>query len=108
MKKLSIGILSLIFFVFIFSCSRNTDPQFRIRNEQLNNVSVKIQTSANNKSSINNIESGQITAYQTVPEGNITVTAVAQNESVSFPAGKNTSYTIIISTGKPPLVQIDK
>ncbi len=108
MKKIFIGILSLVFFVFINGCSRNTDPQFRIRNEQVNKVNMNIQTSGSNQISINNVKPGQTTAYQTVSEGNITATDVIQNESVSFLAAKNTHYTIIISTGKPPSVHVDQ
>lgn len=108
MKNIFIGILSLVFFVFINGCSRNTDPQFRIRNEQLNKVNVNIQTSESKKFSINDVEPGQTTAYQTASEGNITVTAVIQNESVSFLAAKNTHYTIVIGTGKPPSLHVDQ
>lgn len=108
MKKIFIGILSLVFFVFINGCSNSTDPQFRIRNEQLNKVNMNIQTSGNNRFNINDIEPGQTTAYQAVSEGNITATAIIQNESVSFLAAKNTRYTIVISTGKPPSVHVDK
>ncbi len=108
MKKIFIGILSLVFFLIINGCSSNTDPQFRILNEQVNKVNMNIQTSGNNKFSINNVEPGQTTAYQTASEGNITATAVIQNESVSFLAAKNTHYTIIISTGKPPSVHVDQ
>jgi len=107
MKKILIGVLGLLFFVLINGCSRNADPQFRISNEQSNKVSVKIQTAADSKIAINEIEAGQTTSYQTAVVGNITATAVAQNESISFPAAKNTNYTITISTGKPPLVHID-
>ncbi|MHB1688958.1 MAG: hypothetical protein ACYCVH_16515 [Ignavibacteriaceae bacterium] len=108
MKKIFIGILSLVFFLIINGCSRSPDPQFRIRNEQLNKVNVNIQTSGSNKFSINDVEPGQTTAYQTATEGNITATAVAQNESVSFLAAKNTHYTIVISAGKPPSVNVDQ
>lgn len=108
MKKIFIGILSLIFFVFINGCSRNTDTQIRIKNDQLNKVNVNVQTSGSSKFSINEVEPGQTTAYQTVPEGNITATTVIQNESVSFLATKNTHYTIVISTGKPPSVHVDQ
>ncbi|MCX6150331.1 MAG: hypothetical protein NTX22_07420 [Ignavibacteriales bacterium] len=69
---------------------------------------MNIQTSGSNKFSIDDIEPGQTTEYQTAPEGNITATAVFQNESVSFLAAKNTHYTIVISTGKPPLLRIDQ
>ena len=108
MKKIFIGILSLVFFLIINGCSRNTDPQFRIRNEQSNKVNVKIQTSESNKFSINEVEPGQTTEYQSAPEGNITAVAVIQNESVSFIAAKNTKYTIVISAGKPPSLNVDQ
>lgn len=108
MKKIFIGILSLVFFLIINGCSRNTDPQFRIRNEQLNKVNMNIQTSGGNKININGVEPGQTTAYQTASEGNITATAIIQNESVSFLAAKNTHYTIVISTGRPPSVNVDQ
>ncbi len=108
MKNISISILSLVFFLIINGCSHNTDPQFRIRNEQLNKVNVNIRTSGNSKLSITNVEPGQTTEYQTVPEGNITAVAVIQNESVSFLAAKKTHYTIVISTGKPPSLNVDE
>ena len=108
MKNIFIGILSLVIFVFINGCSQNTDPQFRIKNEQLNKVNMNIQTSEGKKFIINDIEPGQTTEYQTAVEGNITATAIIQNESLSFLAEKNTNYTIVISAGKPPSLQIDE
>jgi hypothetical protein len=108
MKKIFIGILGLLFFILINGCSRNTDSQFRIRNEQLNKVNVKIQTSASDKPIFDEVENGQVTAYQSVSEGNVTATNVSQNESVSFLVAKNTHYTIVISIGKPPSVQVDQ
>ena len=108
MKNIFISILSLVFLAFINGCSHNTNPQCRIRNEQLNKINVNIQTSTGNKFSINDVEPGQTTDYQTASEGNITATAIIQNESVSFLAVKNTHYTIVISTGKPPSLQVDQ
>ncbi|MBA4309500.1 MAG: hypothetical protein C0425_04110 [Chlorobiaceae bacterium] len=108
MKKIFVGILTLVLFVFIYGCARNTDPQFSIRNEQANKVDVKIQTSLGNKITINDVEPGQTTAYQTATEGNITATDVIRNESVSFLAEKNTRYTIVISGDKPPSVAVDQ
>ncbi|MHB8931694.1 MAG: autotransporter outer membrane beta-barrel domain-containing protein [Melioribacteraceae bacterium] len=107
MKNILIGILSLVFFVFINGCSSNTDPQFRIRNEQSNKVNVNVQTTGNNKLNINDIGAGQTTEYQKFSEGNITVTSVTQNESVSFLAAKNTRYTIVISSDQSPSVKVD-
>ncbi|MCK9209360.1 MAG: hypothetical protein M0P61_00855 [Ignavibacteriaceae bacterium] len=108
MKKILIGVLGLIFFVLINGCSRNADPQFRISNKQAEKVNVKIQTAAGSKFTINDIEPRQTTSYQTAAVGNITATAVIQNESISFLAAKNTNYTIVISTGKPPSVHVDQ
>jgi len=108
MKKIFICILSLVFFVCINGCASNPDPQLRIRNEQLGKVNVNVQTTGGNKLNINNIEPGQTTEYQKFSEGNITATDVVHNESVSFLAAKNTHYTIVISSSKPPSVQVDK
>jgi hypothetical protein len=108
MKNLLItGIIGLVFLLLISGCSRSTDPQFRIRNEQSSKVNVKIQTSGSDKIISNEVGNDEITAYQSVSEGNITATNVSQNESVSFLAAKNTHYTVIISTGKPPSVQVN-
>ncbi len=108
MKNIYIGILGLVVFVFINGCSSNADPQLRIRNEQLNKVSVKIQTSGNNTLSTNDVEPGQTTSYQTASVGIITATSVNQNESVSFLAAKNAHYTIILNSGKPPSLRVDQ
>jgi hypothetical protein len=108
MKSIFLGILSLTIIVLFYSCSVNKDPQFRIRNEGSDKINVKVQSPEDVKMSINDIEPGQTTEYTTTSEGNITATAVIQNESISFPAAKNTRYTIIISPGKPPSLQIDK
>jgi len=109
MKKIVIGMLSIIFFVLINGCSRNAEePQFRISNKQSEKVSVKIQTPGSSNFIINEVEPGQTTEYQAASLGNITATSVTQNESISFLAAKNTNYTIIISTGKPPSLHVDQ
>jgi len=108
MKNIFISILGLAFFMFLDGCSSNPNPQIRIQNAQQNKVNVNIQTSKGIKFSINDIEPGQTTEYQTASEGDITATAVIQNESISFLAKKNTHYTIVISAGKPPSLRIDQ
>jgi len=105
---LIIGIIGLVFSLFINGCSRSTDPQIRIRNEQSIKVNVKIQTSGSDKSMSNEVGNEETTSYQSISEGNITATNVSQNESVSFLAAKNTHYTVIISAGKPPSVQVEQ
>jgi len=108
MKKICISFLCVLFFVVIWNgCSSNNETQLRIKNDKMTKVNMDIHTAIGNKYSINEIEAGQMTAYQTVSEGNITAINVSQNESVSFIAAKNTHYTVIISAGKPPSVQVD-
>jgi uncharacterized protein YxeA len=108
MKKILISIVGLLLITFIASCSRNPEPQVRIRNDQPGPVTVKIQASGDNSTTNTDVEAGQTTAYQSVAEGNITSTSITQNESVSFRAAKNTHYTIIISAGQSPTLHIDK
>ena len=108
MKKLLYGILGLLFIVFINGCSRNVEPQLRISNKQSSKVSVKIQTSGSDKFILNEVEPGKTTEYQSVTQGNITATAVIQNESISFLAAKNTNYTIVVSAEQPLAMHVDK
>ena len=108
MKKTLVGILSFVFIVALFSCSTDTSPQIRVRNGRSDIVNVHIQSSGNNEFRINNVEPGETSGYQKISEGNITATAVIQNESISFIAAKNTNYTIVISLGKSPEIIIEK
>lgn len=112
MKNIIVGILSLAFLIGIMSCSDEADPKFRIRNERLDKANVQIQTTGGNTININDVEAGQTTAFQTAAQGNITATAVIQNESVSptvtFIAAKDTRYTIVILTGAIPTLRVDR
>jgi hypothetical protein len=108
MKKTIVEIISISLLFIIISCSNDINPQFRVLNESAENVKVKIQTSDNKEFHINDVVRGQASEYQTASEGNITVTAIIQNESISFIATKNTRYTIVINTGKAPSLKIDK
>jgi hypothetical protein len=112
MKNILFNILSLAFLIIIISCSAEEDPQFRIRNERSTKANVQIQTSGGNTININDVVAGQTTAYQTAAEGNVTATAVIQNESVSptvtFFAAKDTRYTIVIQTGTTPSLRVDR
>jgi PBP1b-binding outer membrane lipoprotein LpoB len=107
-KKISIIIAGMALFVLINGCSKNPQPQYRIENEQAGKISVKIQTSESGKATLVEVEANQTTSYERAPEGNITVTSVTQNESVSFRAANNIRYTIVIGANKPPLVRIDQ
>jgi hypothetical protein len=110
MKKIIIGVFSLILLVAISSCSDDTAPKFRISNEHSDKANVQIQTTGGNTINLNDVEPGQITAYQIAAQGNITVTAVIQNESVSptltFYASNDELYTIVIKKGNPPTLTV--
>lgn len=108
MKKILLSLLGTLIFLFINGCSKNTEPQFRISNEHIEKVNVKIETAAGHKFTISDVEPGKTTNYQTVSVGNLTITSVDQNESISFLAAKNSNYTIVISTGKPPSLRLDQ
>jgi len=112
MKNTLIRILSFAFIITIIGCSDDTDPNFRIYNERSNKANVQIQTSGGNTININDVESGQVTAYQSVSVGNITVTAGIQNEPVSptitFNAAFDEKYTIVIQTTNPPSLRVDR
>lgn len=108
MKKIIVSILGVVFFLLIAGCSRSTEPQIRISNKQSDKVNVKIQASGNIEFNFNNVEPGQTTEYQAASEGNVTATAIIQNQSISFIAAKSTRYTIVISVNEPPSLRIDK
>lgn len=107
MKRIFYFILSLAIVVIIISCSSDNDPQIRVKNNQLNKVNVNILTSGDKSISIEDIAVGQTTFYQSVPEGNIVVVNISQNESVSFLVERNSNYTIIFNPGQPPSYSLD-
>ncbi len=112
MNKILASILCLTFLFGIISCSEETDPNIRIRNERADKANVQIKTTGGNTININDVTAGQTTAYQSVAEGNVTVTAVIQNESVSptatFFAAKDIHYTIVILVGGTPILRVDQ
>jgi len=93
-------------------CSSADDPNIRIRNERADKANVQIKTTGDNTININDVTAGQTTTYQSVAEGNVTVTAVIQNESVSpitsFFAAEDMQYTIVILTGDTPILRVDQ
>lgn len=112
MKKIILGILSLLFLITINSCGTETDPEFRVSNQRPTKANVQVQTSGGNTININDVEAGVVTAFQTTAEGNVIATAVIQNEAVSptitFVARKDTRYTIVILTGNTPSLRVDQ
>ena len=111
MKNLILGIITIGLFVSIVGCSKgDANPEFRIWNQRLTKANIQIQTSGGNTITINGVDTGQMTAYQSAAEGNITVTAGIQGESVSptttFFAAKNARYTVVIQTANPPTLGV--
>lgn len=96
----------MLLLIALSSCSDDTDPKFRIHNERADKANVQLQTTGGNTININDVEANQVTEYQAATKGNITVTAVIQNESISpeltFFADNDERYTIAIKAGNPP------
>ncbi|MDP3150838.1 MAG: hypothetical protein Q8N83_17100 [Ignavibacteria bacterium] len=112
MKNILLGIISIAFLLSFISCADEADPKFRVMNERENKTNLQIQTSGGNTININDVVAGQPTAYQSAASGNITATAVIQNESVSptitFYASKDTRYTIVVQISDPPKLRVDR
>ena len=112
MNKIMVSILCLTFLFSIMNCSSETDPNIRVRNERADKANVQIKTTGGNTININDVTAGQTTTYQSVAEGNVTVTAVIQNESVSptasFFAAKDIHNTIVILAGDIPTIRVDQ
>ncbi len=111
MKHIHIFFIVTGLLLSLAACSSDS-PQFRVRNDRVDKANVQIQTSGGNTININDVGTGQTTAYQSVNEGKIDATAVIQNESVSptisFSGEMDERYTIVIQTGNPPALRIDK
>ena len=94
----------------LIACS-SEDPKFRIYNERADKANVQIQTSGGNTININDVAAGQTTAYQSVAQGTVVVTAVIQNVSASptakFFCGKDEQYTIVVQAGTVPTLRVD-
>jgi hypothetical protein len=112
MKRILIGMISVACVIFLISCADEADPQFRITNERPDKANVQIQTTGGNTININDVQSGQTTEYQSAPEGDIVVTAVIQNVSISptatFFASKDSRTTIVLLAGTTPIIRIDR
>jgi len=111
MKKLLVTVISLIFLFAIVSCSDEENPKFRIFNERSTKANIQVQTSGGNTININDVASGEKTAYQSAAEGNIVATAGIQNETVSptitFFAAKDIRYTIVVLAGTNPALRVE-
>jgi len=110
MKRASLGVLGLAMVFGISACSPDGDPEFRVQNDRADKANVQVQTSGGNTINLNDVLSGQTTAFQSAAEGTIVVTAVIQNEAatpqVKFFAEKGTKSTVIIVADGPPTLRV--
>jgi hypothetical protein len=107
MKKVIISILSLLFFLSIAACSKDANPQIRVTNKLSENVSFVIQVPGETEIRINDVTAGTTTEYRSSLAGNVTATAIIQNQSISFNTVINNSYTIVLSDTQPLSVIIE-
>jgi hypothetical protein len=113
------GMKQLLLILFIaglvlsqIGCSTDPEsqPRFRIKNDRATKANLQIKTSGGNTVTINDVLPGQITDYRDAAAGQIEVTAVIQDETVSptatFDALMNGSYTVIVANTTPPSINV--
>jgi len=112
MKRILLGMITILATLSLGACSDGADPEFRVKNELAEKVNMQIQTSGGNTININDVEGGQTTAFQSAAEGTIVVTAVIQNVLVSpkmsFFARNDSHSTIVLQAGEVPSFRIDQ
>jgi hypothetical protein len=110
MKKILSLITGLILVMAFIGCSEE-EPSFRVYNERSTKANVQIKPSAGNTINVNDVEMGQTSLYQVIPEGSTEITAVIQGEAISpetiFKASNDYSYTIVIANTNPPTLRVD-
>ncbi|MBE2279293.1 MAG: DUF4397 domain-containing protein [Ignavibacteriaceae bacterium] len=112
MKKIFYTILVIGMMIVNISCADEPEPEIRVLNSRLNKANVQFKTDAGNTVNINDVEPGQLTTYQDLDKGNLTVSAVIQDEPVkpviTFFAVKGIKYTIVIVGGQVASLRIDR
>lgn len=112
MKRILLGAIAIASMLSVNACSDGADPEFRVKNELATKVNIQIQTTGGNTINLNDVESGQTTAFQSAAEGTVVVTAVIQSEPVSpkvtFFARKDSHSTIVLQAGEVPSFRIDQ
>lgn len=103
--------LFAILAIGLAACSQEP-PEIRIRNDRATKANLQLKTSGGSTVNINDVAPGQLTNYQEVAEGRVEATASIQNESVSptttFDAVKDEKYTVVVATGNPPTLRVEK
>ena len=112
MKSPRLSVLAILLLVASISCSSNTRPSVRVRNERATKANVQFKDASGNTTNINEVSGGSTSSYSDIPTGAYTVTAVIQNEAVSptttFTAVGNESYTLVVLAGATPTLRVDR
>ncbi len=106
---LGAGVLLL---VGMMSCSSNSRPTVRVRNDRATKANVQFKDATGNTTNINDVSGGSTSAYSDIETGHYTVTAGIQNESGSptttFTALKDETYTLVVVSGTTPTLRVDR
>ena len=112
MKSPRLSVLAILLLVASISCSSNTRPSVRVRNERATKANVQFKDASGNTTNINDVAGGSTSAYSDIDVGPYTVTAVIQNEAISptvtFTALRDVSYTLVVLTGATPTLRVDQ
>jgi hypothetical protein len=110
MKSIIVAIAALAVLSSFTGCS-DEPPSVRVANQRATKANVQFKQADGNTINHNEVASGTYSNFQDVAEGDIVVTAVIQNESVSpttsFNASNNNNYTVVIASGDPPTLRVD-
>jgi hypothetical protein len=105
-----IGIVLGLAITLWAGCS-DKSPSVRVSNQRTTKANVQFKQANGNTINHNDVAPGASSNFQDVAEGQIVVTAVIQNETVSpttaFNAMKDHNYTVVITNGDPPELRVD-
>jgi hypothetical protein len=111
MKSIIVTVVALVAFSSFAGCS-DSPPSVRVANQRGSKANVQIKQANGNTINHNNVESGTMSNFQGIAEGDIGVTAIIQNEpvspAVSFNASNENNYTVVILAGDPPTLRVDE
>lgn len=112
MRSLRRSVCALLALVGLISCSGNSRPTVRVRNERATKANVQFKDASGNTTNINDVSGGSTSSYSDIDTGTYTVTAGIQNEAVSptttFSALSSESYTLVVLAGATPTLRVDR
>lgn len=108
MKKILFLLLSVL--VLTTACS-DEPPSIRVKNERDSKANVQFKFGGVNTVNINDVASGQVSAFKEVSEGFCIATAEIQGSNLSPALGftmiKNRNYTLVVLDGVTPSIRVD-